>query len=1040
VFYAIKVKKFNSWLKERKSVITRLAILVFLLAALPLTLYLNSKNQDTRQRASTPDNTLVCTFDTWKPVPDWSKGNNSLGNGYYCGPENPENRARCAAYFPGIYDDGGDGGGKWMPGPAMPAGTILGVGGTAPNFSTSFGGKLPVTYDSNNDRIGFEYSGKLGESAWSSFVRRMDDSYFINYTADMANHTIATGVLMKYEILRIARGAFYAVVHDNGKQGDPQATDLQKELEAFMKQENGLAGGQTFTAAAHYKTADGTDTNGKTVTRALLSQLMGFDVTNLDIASWGSLNSSGQWDASNETVRKAHMIDETKACGSAIPTPIPTSTTPVSCTTHLKVPAADYVVNIPAFTPNICPAAKADDPKTGKRMAEELFNCGDYWVTNWCNASSDTMRQDVVYACRGWSQTGDGLPNGVNSFYRYFPNRISTVTTSKGTNGPGSALQSNIAKYGDVEGRRKTWNDLMDEVKSGAIAFPYGYKNMSGALQAAAAAIFDKPWGAVVEQERLNNCSITGAPTVTPETSITPVVTPTTNDEQPITNDGDQTKDLNPKVVKDGQNNVYVTWDKDKIVHYSKGTWNGSNYTFSTPTPIGGACASQGCKPGIAVNEAGTKVMIAWGADPNLSIFTWDGTPGISTGTSTPMKYPMGFGLEPNIAVDSQGVFHLVANGDNKTKYCKYDIASGTCSVTKEFTETFSHPEIAIDSTDNIHIVSSGNGKINYYTKPLSGNDFTTKQLDNGGNGQQITADKQGNVYITWSKDFNIQICKKTITTDCSANNTQTVTDGQATNPSVGVTSNGDVLVAYASSNQVLKYVTYTGGSWSHPASFGLQGSVAVDVSPLSYDNKLSAVWSQNWDIWHKFFTFDEGTRVKVTLGLDGIGSAGDYANTQANDKSNKNPKTRTRPLALQFYDEQNNLMFTKIGNVTYDQQSGDFTGNISVGNDLAEGTKFFIKAKMDQYLLKNLPGFIFKLNDQNTFVRNTLTTGDINGDNKLSVLDYNVLSDCYSDINTTPHACSDTNKKLSDLNDDGSVNQIDYNLFVRELPKGQGD
>lgn len=1038
------MKKFNLWFKEKKSVITRIAILAFLLAALPLTLYLNSKNQDTRQRAaSTPDNTLACTFDTWNAVPDWAKGNGGTGNNYYCGPENPENHAMCAAAHPGIYDDGGDGSGQEVTGPAMPAGTVMGVGGHVPSFGVSFGGKLPVSYDGSNDIIRFEYTGKLGESAWSRVIRRMDDTAFGGYASDLSSHRIATGIVLKYEIMRIGREAFYAVVHDNGKEGDPQAADQQKELEAFMKQELGLSGGKTFTAHAHYRTSKANgfvDTFGQPVTRALLSKLMGFDITTLDIASWGSLNASGEWDGSNETVRKAQMIAETSACTTAVPTPVPTSTTPVSCSTHLTVPAADYVVNLPAFTPNICPAANANDPKTGKRVAEELFNCGDYWVTSWCNASSDTQRKDVVYACRGWSQTGDGLPNGVDSFYRYFPKRISTVTTSEGTNGPGGALLSNINKYGDFEGRRKSWNDLMTEVKSGAIAFPYGYKDTAGALQAASAAIFNKPWGAIVEQERLNNCSITGAPTVTPVTSITPVVTPTTNDEQPITNDGDQTKDLDPKVVKDGQNNVYVTWDKDKIVHYSKGTWNGSNYTFSTPTPIGGACASQGCKPAIAVNSAGTKVMIAWAADPNLSIFTWDGTPGISTGTSTPMKYPMGFGLEPNIAVDSQGVFYLVANGDNKTKYCKYDITSGTCSETKEFTETFSHPEISLDSGGNIHIVSSGNGVINYYTKKNGDTTFTTKQLDNGGNGQQITADKQGNVYITWSKDFNIQICKKTISTDCATSNTQTVTDGQATNPSVGVTANGDVLVAYSTSGQALKYVKYTGGSWSHPADFGTQGSVGVDVSPLSYDNKLSAVWSNNWDIWHKFFTFDEGTRVKVTLGLDGIGSAGDYANAQANDRSNKNPKTPTRSLALQFLDEQNNVMFTKIGSVTYDQQSGDFIGNISIGNDLAEGTKFSIRAKMDQYLLKNLPGFVFKLNDQNTITRNTLTTGDINGDNKLSVLDYNTLSDCYSDINSTPHSCSDANKKLSDLNDDGNVNQVDYNLFVRELPKQQGD
>jgi hypothetical protein len=59
--------------------------------------------------------------------------------------------------------------------------------------------------------------------------------------------------------------------------------------------------------------------------------------------------------------------------------------------------------------------------------------------------------------------------------------------------------------------------------------------------------------------------------------------------------------------------------------------------------------------------------------------------------------------------------------------------------------------------------------------------------------------------------------------------------------------------------------------------------------------------------------------------------------------------------------------------------------------------------------------------------------TGDANGDNKLDILDWNMLFGCYSDIQP-PRSCDEQRKLASDLDDDGSVTLIDLNLLVREL------
>jgi hypothetical protein len=69
------------------------------------------------------------------------------------------------------------------------------------------------------------------------------------------------------------------------------------------------------------------------------------------------------------------------------------------------------------------------------------------------------------------------------------------------------------------------------------------------------------------------------------------------------------------------------------------------------------------------------------------------------------------------------------------------------------------------------------------------------------------------------------------------------------------------------------------------------------------------------------------------------------------------------------------------------------------------------------------------------------LVTGDINMDNHLSILDYNVLMSCLNDpdINPSDHTACNGNAdfvKRADLEDNGVVNKFDYNLFLREISK----
>lgn len=169
-----------------------------------------------------------------------------------------------------------------------------------------------------------------------------------------------------------------------------------------------------------------------------------------------------------------------------------------------------------------------------------------------------------------------------------------------------------------------------------------------------------------------------------------------------------------------------------------------------------------------------------------------------------------------------------------------------------------------------------------------------------------------------------------------------------------------------------------------------------------------------------------------------GIGLGGDNSNPNA--PGNPNPVTKTRALNIEIFNSSGNLVHTSHGNVTYKSETGDFSGGITLPSSITSGA-YTVKVKTDKYLKKQLTGILTINKDAtNQAPAVALTTGDTNLDNELNVLDFNVITDCYSDLLEAKN-CSDTAKKTrADLSDDGKVNQDDYNLFLRELSIKQGD
>lgn len=172
-------------------------------------------------------------------------------------------------------------------------------------------------------------------------------------------------------------------------------------------------------------------------------------------------------------------------------------------------------------------------------------------------------------------------------------------------------------------------------------------------------------------------------------------------------------------------------------------------------------------------------------------------------------------------------------------------------------------------------------------------------------------------------------------------------------------------------------------------------------------------------------------TILNFTLGLAGVGDGG--TTTAVDMQGNTNPLHPTRQITVQLYNSQNQLVESPTGTVNYDSDNGLFTGSIDLGNQFVTGV-YTVKLQTPQYLRELVPGIQTITAGQTiTLPEVDFVVGDINGDNQINALDYNILMGCYSDLLPATD-CNESNNILSDLNDDGNVNAIDYNLFLREL------
>lgn len=303
-----------------------------------------------------------------------------------------------------------------------------------------------------------------------------------------------------------------------------------------------------------------------------------------------------------------------------------------------------------------------------------------------------------------------------------------------------------------------------------------------------------------------------------------------------------------PKVAQDPQGNTHVIWDSQeggaRIVRYAKGVWNGSNYDFGASIVIDDVGGYQYATPSIGVAPNGT-VMAAW-SDGAMRIKTWNQNSTPTPGKGTAIGGKDG-SRKASIGVDSSSNFHIVWDGNFNVQYCLWNGSS--CARRDNFSgEGSNRPDIAIDSDDGVHVVWDSGQNTKYRARSKDGGWGSVQGLG-GGNAAQIAADGQGNVYIAWSQDFDIQYCRRKLNTGCQERSMFSA-GGDAV-PSVAATTNGNVAIVWRETNGKRLWMNVRdNGSWSGAQNIA-NGPTDPDLSYHPYTTRISLVWSLDWEIDH---------------------------------------------------------------------------------------------------------------------------------------------------------------------------------------------
>lgn len=319
----------------------------------------------------------------------------------------------------------------------------------------------------------------------------------------------------------------------------------------------------------------------------------------------------------------------------------------------------------------------------------------------------------------------------------------------------------------------------------------------------------------------------------------------------------DPSDSLQPQIAADSRNNLHAVWydsTEPKSFKYSKGTWNGSSYAWSSPDTIFGPDRdSTFIHPQIAVDRL-DRVHVTWSWDRVIYYRYWPADGGLAQ--AGPVVQVGGNGEYPSIAVDSLNRAHIVWESQAPDYDILYRMSDGgtnfgpTVDLARNDEDSL-EPDIAIDQNDVVHVVwydkSPGAPRIQYTRKV--GDVWSTPMniSEPWSYFPEISADRQGCIHIVWATTAGGQ--RALYRKNCNGNWDGGAFELGASQPlhtSVSATANGKVLATWVSNNRLF-YRFFDGANWSpaYPLTAGASGPQLRPDSTRLPNGNLAVVWQE---------------------------------------------------------------------------------------------------------------------------------------------------------------------------------------------------
>lgn len=148
------------------------------------------------------------------------------------------------------------------------------------------------------------------------------------------------------------------------------------------------------------------------------------------------------------------------------------------------------------------------------------------------------------------------------------------------------------------------------------------------------------------------------------------------------------------------------------------------------------------------------------------------------------------------------------------------------------------------------------------------------------------------------------------------------------------------------------------------------------------------------------------------------------------------NPQHPQRPFAVQFFGANGQKAAEKTGTLQY--INGKYQGSVDTST-VAAGD-YIVSIKIDGYVQLRLKGLVHMPLSSPLTVTDTMRPGDIDRDGTISPTDFNQLTSCFATAPGVKPIGPCTNSQNADLNDDGKVDILDYNLYRETVIRRAGE